>query len=234
MEGMLNYRQGESSNELIIFDSKRADVDGDGKIEKVSLVGTISESGIVASNIKITISNDTTYDVNLKTNKGYNPKLFLGDFTSDGLDDVFVSMESGNTGREGFFYIYSFALNNEQKIFDYEVFNNKYKYDVTYDDNYIVRVTSLFSPLKYMIDISNKGHYLNALYKSDGSLKRPTKGMVSPIIELRTIKDNNHYNLQAIQRIIGYYNADTLGMIVTPLSYDKFKNEFVSMTPYLI
>ena len=44
MEGMLNYRQGESSNELIIFDSKRADVDGDGKIEKVSLVGTISES----------------------------------------------------------------------------------------------------------------------------------------------------------------------------------------------
>ena len=146
MEGMLNYRQGESSNELIIFDSKMADVDGDGKIEKVSLVGTISESGIVASNIKITISNDTTYDVNLKTNKGYNPKLFLGDFTSDGLDDVFVSMESGNTGREGFFYIYSFALNNEQKIFDYEVFNNKYKYDVTYDDNYIVRVTSLFSP----------------------------------------------------------------------------------------
>ena len=76
MEGTLNYRQGKSSNELIIFDSKRADVDGDGKIEKVSLVGTISESEIVASNIKITISNDTTYDVNLKTNKGYNPKLF--------------------------------------------------------------------------------------------------------------------------------------------------------------
>lgn len=234
MEGISNYRQEDLSNNQVVFDSKRADINGDGKIETVSLTGTVLKSGIVANNIKIIISNDVSRDINLKVNKGYNPKLFLGDFTSDGLDDVFVSIESGNTGREGFFYIYSFALNNEQKIFDYENFNNKYKYDVIYDDNYIVHVLSLFSPLNYTINISNRRDYLNTLYNKDGTLKRPTRGIVSPIIELRPIKDNNHYNLEAIQRIVGYYNADTLGMIVTPLHFDKLQKEFVSKTPYLI
>ena len=31
--------------------------------------------------------------------------------------------------------------------------------------------SQVYFPLKYMIDISNKWHYLNALYNSDGSLK---------------------------------------------------------------
>ena len=234
MEHILNYRQNDVSNNIIIFDTKRADVNGDGVAENIYLTGRRETTGIVASNIRVDVENGKTYHINLKVNKGYNPKLFVGDFTKDGIDDIFISIESGNTGRESYFYIYSFVDNEANRVFDFEQFNSEHQYDVNYKDNYIVEVKGLFSDFKQNINISNRGDYLKNLYNSDGKLINPMKGMVSPIIELRPIFSNGTYNLQAIQRIIGYYNADTLGMIVTPLHFDRTKNAFVSNTPYLI
>ena len=234
MEHILNYRQNDVSNNIIIFDTKRADVNGDGVAENIYLTGRRETTGIVASNIRVDVENGKTYHINLKVNKGYNPKLFVGDFTKDGIDDIFISIESGNTGRESYFYIYSFVDNEANRVFDFEQFNSEHQYDVNYKDNYIVEVKGLFSDFKQNINISNRGDYLKNLYNSDGKLINSMKGMVSPIIELRPIFSNGTYNLQAIQRIIGYYNADTLGMIVTPLRFDRTKNAFVSNTPYLI
>jgi hypothetical protein len=212
------YRQVSTNNSLII-DSKSSDINGDKKTDNIYLVGTKEPDGLVTSNIRVDIKNGDTFNIDLKVNKGYNPRLFIGDFTKDGIDDILVSIESGNTGQEGYFYIYSFLNNTAVKVFDFEEFNSKYQYDVTYQDNYIVVVSAKFSNQKFTISIRGR-EYASGLYEKSGKLIKPLKGMVSKIMELRPIDGNNGYNIETVQRVVGYFNADTLGMIMTSLKYN--------------
>jgi hypothetical protein len=147
-----------------------------------------------------------------------------------------VSIESGNTGLEGYYYIYSFINNVERKLFDFEDFNAKYMYDVQYLNNYTVIVTSRFNNKQYTINISNKNKdYLSQIYNPNGTLNQPLKGMVSPIIELHPVVSESEigYDLYATQRVIGYYNADTLGMMVTPLRWNGKEFVIIDNNPYL-
>jgi hypothetical protein len=205
--------------EVITIDSKNGDVNGDGAIDNVSLIGSKEVDGIVVNDIRIDIKNGKTYNIALKVDKGYNPRLFLGDFSKDAVKDILVSIESGSTGLEGYFYIYSFINNISKKLFDFEEFNNKYQYNVTYKDNYIVNVKSKSSSKEFNINVSNSVSE-RALYDKNGKLIKPLKGRVSKIIELRPISNNSNYDIEAIQRVIGYYDGDILGMIMTSLSYN--------------
>ena len=110
-------------------------------------------------------------------------------------------------------------------MFDYNEFNQKYKYDVTYKDNYKVDVISKFDDTKFNIDIKDK-EYLNQIY-NNGNLINPLKGYVSPIITIRPILNphKGYYDIDVIQRIIGYYNADILGVIETHLEFRD--NQFI-------
>lgn len=205
----------------IVLDQERSDVNGDRKEETVSLLGTRETDGIVISNIKVDIESGKTYTINLEVNKGYNPTLFLGDFNKDNVEDIMIQMESGSTGLEGYFYIYSFVNNVKNELFNFRDFNRKYTYDVNYQNDYIVSVTSNFSSHKFNIDIKDKP-YIKTIYNSDGSLKSKLKGMVSPVMELRPIDNGDgSYRIEAIQRVIGYYNADILGIISTSLNYEN-------------
>lgn len=212
-----------STNEYII-DVKKGDISGDGITDDIYLIGT-KTSGLSTDNIKLFIQNgknNAEQYINLKTNKGYGPTLFLGDLTGDNIREILISIASGNTGQEGFFYVYGTLNNQITKLFDYEDFNNNYQYDVVYQNNYTVRVTSRFNNKIFTINLNNKGNeYLSRLYNNNGILKNPISGVVSPIIELNPVPTGtNKYRLYAIQRIVGYYNADTLGMIITPLIWN--------------
>ncbi len=202
-----------------IFDIKKGDVNGDGIIDTVYIVGSRNET-LVINDISVVIKDgmtDKLSEITLDTNKGYNPNLFLGDFSGNKVDDIFISIESGNTGLENYNYIYSYLNNQEKLLFDYNKFNQKYKYDVIYKDNYKVDVISRFDDTKFNINIRDK-KYLNQIY-DNGNLIKPLNGYVSPIITIRPIYNSNkgHYNIDVIQRIIGYYNADILGVIETHL-----------------
>jgi hypothetical protein len=107
---------------------------------------------------------------------------------------------------------------------------------VIYKDNYVVDIISNFMNKQFRIDISKRDKdYLKLIYNSDGTLKKPLRGMVSPIIELRPIlnESTNRYDLQAMQRVVGYYNADTLGMIKTHLRYNGSEFAMVNNEPRL-
>ena len=61
-----------------IFDIKTGDVNGDGVIDTVYIVGNRNET-LVVSDISIVIKDGKTNElkeITLKTNKGYNPHLF--------------------------------------------------------------------------------------------------------------------------------------------------------------
>lgn len=96
----LTYFDGYSA---YILDYKQGDVNGDGVIDTVYLMGDkrkSSQSPFV-ENINLVVLDGATrrYSrVPLKENAGYNPTLFLGDFTGNRVNDIVVYIDSGGSG----------------------------------------------------------------------------------------------------------------------------------------
>lgn len=223
------------SKRISILDFKRGDVNGDIIPDNIYLVGEKlykTESPFI-ENITLIIQDGLTgsyTNIPLKNNAGYNPTIFLGDFSGDKVNDILISIDSGGSGGYAFYYIYSFFNNIQKIIFDHEIFDEKYKYYVNYLDYYEVEVTSSDNEKRYLIDIKYKGEdYLSEIYDDNGKLKKPIEGWVNPLGGLYPIdfQRDGIYGLYAIQRIAGRYNADGLGYVQTSLEWDG--NEF---TPF--
>ncbi|MCF6408145.1 hypothetical protein [Pseudalkalibacillus salsuginis] len=74
----------------------------------------------------------------------------------------------------------------------------------------------------FIIDIQYKGaEYLAGLYDQNGELKKPVGGSVNALGGLYPIdfQGKGVYDLLAYQRIIGLYNADGLGQLITYLRW---------------
>lgn len=222
------YRSQMQNNNIYVLDFKRGDVNGDRIMDNIYLVGEKPygiESPFV-NNITLIIQDGKTNiftRIALKENAGYNPTLFLGDFTGDKLDDILISIDSGGSGGYAFYYIYSFINNNPQKIFDFEKYNEEYKYNVVYKDYYKVEVASEDGEEKYIIDISYKGEeYLSEIYDENGKLKEPIEGWVNPLGGLYPVdfQRDGIYDLYASRSIAGRYNADGLGYVQTSLEWN--------------
>lgn len=212
----------------VVLDFKRGDVNGDKVIDNVYLMGNkpFGASSPFADNITLVIQDGRSFTyarIPLKVNSGYNPTLFLGNFTKDRTADILISIDSGGSGGLAFYYLYSFLNNKPRLLFDFEQFNSEYQYYVVYKDNYKVEVTSKKLNKKYTIDIVYKGsNYLSEIYDENGNLIKPVQGAVIPLGGLYPVDFDRDgtYELYAIQRIIGRFNADTLGYMNTILKWD--------------
>ncbi|MCY6369326.1 VCBS repeat-containing protein [Clostridium ganghwense] len=211
-----------------ILDHKRADVNGDNLVEDVYLVGNKPDGpgGIFAESITLVICNPfTNYckSFPLKFDAGYNPSLFLGDFNGDKIEDIFISIDSGGSGGYVFYYIYSFKDNILSELFDFEKYNSAYVYEVAYLDDYKVKITNLTINKYAIIDIGYKDEeYLSFMYDENGNLIKDVKGQVLALGGLYPIdiQKDGVYDLQAVQRIIGRANADTLGYVQNTLKWN--------------
>lgn len=219
-----------TNNPYIVF-AARGDVTGDGIKDYIYLRGISKEDSPFVQRITLVIKDGrtaSTVTVPLKTDAGYSPRIFLGDFTGNGVYDILISITSGGSGGIIYYYIYS-ALNNIPKLlFDYEAFNEKYQYQVIYKDNYKVELINTTRKIRYIIDISYRDkEYLDEIYNPDGSLKAPVEGFINPLSGLYPIDfdSNDVYELLGYQRISGRYAADALGYLQTSLEWDK--NQFI-------
>ncbi|HEY9062954.1 MAG TPA: VCBS repeat-containing protein [Pseudobacteroides sp.] len=205
----------------------RGDVNGNRIPENVFLTGIKTADSPFIQNITLLIQDGTAYApavIPLEENAGYNPTLFLGDFTGNGVDDILISITSGGSGGMMYHYIYSFYNNMPKLIFDYKVFNEYYRYEVNYKNNYKVEVHSERNKETYILDISLKGEdYLNEIYDEKGVLKSPITGFVNPLSGLYPVDfdSNKVYELLAYQRIAGRYNADALGYVLNSLAWQN-------------
>ncbi len=216
-----NFRQEPNA-----FSYASGDVNGDGIADNVFLTGYKTPDSPFVQNITLVIQDGGTgqfYETALKENAGYDPALFLGDFTGDGVLDILISIASGGSGAIMYHYVYS-DLNNQTKLlFDFEKYNSEYQYTVSYKDGYVVEVISKNYKMKYLLDISNKGsEYLNEIYYRNGKLKAPISGFVNPLSVLQPVDFdyNRVLELMAFQKIAGRYNADSLGYIQNILKWD--------------
>jgi hypothetical protein len=228
------YRPEAYERNRRVLDMKAGDVNGDGIIDKVYLYGNVPEGpGVFADNITLVIHDGRTQrvtTVQFQSNAGYNARLFLGDFDKDHILDILVSIDSGGSGGYGYFYMYSFKNNQLREMFNVEKYNSQYTFNVAYQDFYKVRVDSPNLQTPFIIDISQKGKdYLSQYYLENGKLKKPTKGEALALGGLYPIvknEKNTAYDLLAYQRIIGTFNADTLGYIENHLTWKD--SQFIS------
>jgi hypothetical protein len=215
-----------NQNMPTIVDAKRGDVDGDGIIDNVLLSANKTMDSPYWKNITLTVQNGKTNQVQqipFKNNQGYNPTLFLGDFTGNKVEDILVVMDTGGSGGAIYAYIFSDMKGQIRQIFDSDAFYEEYKYSVNYQDQYKATVISHKQKEKYILDLSYKGkEYLTEIYNNNGVLKEPIEGWVNPLSGLYPVDFNRDgtYELDAYQRIAGRYNADSLGFVQNILKWN--------------
>ncbi|KNY28818.1 hypothetical protein [Pseudobacteroides cellulosolvens] len=222
---MYSYRP-EAANPNIIAHA-RGDVNGNRIPDNVFLTGIKTPDSPFVQNIMLLIQDGATNKptiIPFEENAGYNPTLFLGDFTGDGVDDILISIASGGSGGTMYHYIFSFFNNISHLLFDYKVFDEKFEYEVNYRNNYKVEVLSTINNKKYVLDISIKGKdYLNEIYDNNGNLKSPIAGFVNPLSGLYPVDfdSNRVFELLTYQKIAGRYNADSLGYVLNTLKWQN-------------
>ncbi|WP_449540405.1 VCBS repeat-containing protein [Ferdinandcohnia sp. Marseille-Q9671] len=234
---MYSYYARQNMIQPHVVSFARGDVTGDRIPDNVYLTGIMTPDSPFIQKITLHVQDGKSgelFMIPLGENAGYNPTVFLGDFTGNGVDDIFVSINSGGSGGMMYHYLYSFLNHTSQLLFDFTVYNDMYQYEVTYQDEYKVEVISKINNKKYMIDISTKDiEYLHEIYDKNGKLKSPITGFVNPLSGLYPVDFDldNKYELLAYQKIAGRYNADTLGFVLNTL--DRSDNRFVLQNQYV-
>lgn len=223
---MSYHYRGLVTSQPSIVAGAQGDVTGDGVPDNVYLTGVRTPDSPFIQQIALVVQDGSSGRVTytpLQDNAGYNPTLFLGDFTGNKGKEILISIDSGGSGGIMYHFVYSYLNNVAQIIFNYKAYNELYQYTVTFQDDYKVKVVSKQNKMKYIIDISNRDkEYLGEIYRANGKLKQPISGFVNPLSGLYPVDfdGNNVYELLAYQKIAGRYNADALGYVLNTLAWN--------------
>ncbi len=209
------------------------DVNGDGVTDYVFLtvVKSLGPSSPYVEHIILNVQDGATNRVHsisldVDGNGGYQPTVFLGDFTRDGIMDILITIDSGGSGALTFDYVYSFVNNQAIKLFDFNQYNEQNQYTVTFLDQYKVSVQSSATKQTFLIDISERSaDYLSQIYEEDGTLKKPVQGMADGVSGFYPVDMDRDgvYEIQAYQKISGLYHADSFGYVINTLQWDGQK-----------
>ena len=219
----------------ILLDQKVGDVTGNGIPDLVTLTGNkpFGDDSPLVDSVVLTIKNDAAaIDVSfaLPGSSGYNPTLYLGDFTGNKVKEILVRSDSGGSGGITYDFLYSYLNQTLRLLFNQQSFYEAFTYDVYYLDYYQAKVENKTLNQNYIVSLLYKGEeYLSEIYKENGQLKAPIKGSVLPpggVYPIDLQRDGVN-ELLVYQRVIGRYNADGLGFLSTPLQWKE--NQFVPM-----
>lgn len=234
---MTNFHFTAATGNTSVVAFANGDVTGDRVMDQIYLTGTKTPDSPYIRDIILHVRDGRTgvvTSITLHNNEGYNPTLFLGDFTGNGVDDILIGMSTGGSGGIINYYIVSFVGNQVRFLFDSDVYNNHFHYEVNYQDHYKVEVISRPNNERYIIDISTRdASYLNEIYDRNGKLKSPITGFVDPLSGLYPVDfdSNGVYELLAYQKISGRYHADGLGYMLNTLGWEN--NGFSLQQQYL-
>lgn len=204
------------------------DVTGDGAPDYITMYGSRLPDSIYIEKVSITVKDGKTGETVVfspETDEGYGPSMLVCDFTGDGVCEIMVALSDGGTGGYVNYYIYSLAGLEPELIFSSDGFNEEYSYTVTYQDNYKVLIENQ-SGGKYVLDVEYKiaenQFYAEDIYDANGKLNIAETGSVGYTTGIRpVIAGNGGISMIVVeQRIIGPWNADTLGWLQSYLIWN--------------
>lgn len=215
----------------IILDVKSGDVNGDGIPDIIYLTGERTQYSFFR-NISLLVQDGSTklwFSVPLLPdyNTGYNPWLFLGDFTNDRVNDILINLPVGGSGDLTYYYVVSLLKNQPVFILIPEQFadlNRQMGFDVIYRNYYKVDIVSRKLNKTFILDVSDrKEDYEGIVYDKQGKLIKPLKGFIIDMPHLYPIQFNGGeaYRLMSQQDIAGTSHADRLGYLVSYRAYSN-------------
>lgn len=227
----------------VLLDEKTGDVNGDGIPDKVSVYGDKEAGSDFIHNVILKVDfgqSELGADAITELN-GYNPTVFLGDFTKDHTDDILLRMDlmfnSMNSKDKGEYGIGIFTMTNEnplEPIFASDNYNMDYRFLVEYHDFFKISVLNVKTNRLFYLDISDKGTvYLSRYYNEKGELIRPVLGKVmkaEAFLPIISNEKDNSYDLLALHRIVGDEEDDFLGTLSNLLSWNGEQLASIRMT----
>ncbi|HEX2947047.1 MAG TPA: hypothetical protein VHT96_13955 [Clostridia bacterium] len=215
----------------MLIDTKIGDVNGDMVLDIVYLTGDLYQGNPYYQNIKLIIEDGKTkyrYTVPLPPpyTTGADPWIFLGGFTSNRVQDIFVSLPLNN---RNVYYIVTFLHNQPNFILmpdkypvDYDTLSKELDFSVVYKDFYKVDITSPTLNQTITLDVSDrKQEYEGVIYNKDGTLIKPFNGFLlySPFLFPVKMYGNEPLKLMAMDDIAGTSHVDKLGELVYYFKY---------------
>ncbi len=173
--------------------------------DRYANVSICSEGKLFREDIEIKVSyQGEEISVVPQVNMGYSPTIFIANFTDNGLQQVLYSVDSGGSGGQSFYQIFSFEGGQGKSIFNSNDFNPKIEY--SFVDVNLVEIN--YSNKKLYIDTSN-----SQCQKEDCSLYLTGANYILPYYNI----SQDRYFIQVVQCLYAGYSANTLGYVTTLL-----------------
>lgn len=135
----------ESKGEDRLWETKSADLNGDGAVETISLIDSKTANGNYSADLRFVIRNGQTGEVLIEKKADFNgifPGLFVGDMNNDGIADFRIGAGTGGNGyQQAYYSFYSFKGN---KLTDIQV--------DSINENSNVKVNVTDSSVKILVD----------------------------------------------------------------------------------
>ncbi|UFJ39886.1 hypothetical protein LOK74_17795 [Brevibacillus humidisoli] len=226
-----------------IVQVKRADVTGDRTEDTVLLVGqTLPDNPSFYSQLNVVVRDGKTGKYSALPQRqiknylsGYQPSLFLGDFTGDKASDVMVTVATGGSGGTSNHLIASWRNNNPVVIFG-EQQNQGLRIKGKYLDGFKAELHSEVLNKTFIVDVSGyKQQYIEAgIYDRNGKYiyESPRNGQQSeydifsdPFYSLVPVDTDNDgvYELQGKQNIWGPIHVFTFATVNSTWDYKNGK-----------
>ncbi|MGE8080892.1 hypothetical protein [Peribacillus loiseleuriae] len=203
-------------NEMILVTEKR-DVTGDNIPDRLVIKGLKYEED--AEFLKeITLYVDTgEKKFELPLSSGYKPAIQFVDVNKDGVEDVFITTETGGILNS---FLFSFK---DQMMKDLTV-PKTVPITAQFLDNYQAKVT-INGKKPWVIDLSDrKEEYEQSGIYTNGILNEATELLVDGFATLKPVSlIGKGKGLVGIQLVSGVYHADGIALVESKWSYEKGK-----------
>lgn len=211
-----------------ILDMQKSDVTGDGVADRIEIVGQKAQAeAIYAENIQLVIQDGRTGEktiIDLPDLRGYEAKLFLGDFTGDQVRDILLSLSTGSSGGIVEHRIFTYTGKDFKTIFDKT--NNE---GLHFIGQYL---TGLKAELKneetgrtIQLDVSRnrETYWLIQIYDRQNRLLKKVTPYALPFSKAEPVQSEKDgvYELKGYQRVSGAFSADELGQVQSWWKYEN-------------
>lgn len=226
-----------------VIATDKADVTGDGVADSITLVGTneFGDNNSFWGNIGLKIFDTASNEIieaDLNGFGGYEPKIFLGDFTGDKVKDIMVSAPTGGSGGIIDNRIVTVKDGKAQLIFD-EKDNSGLAVSGKFVDGFKadIRVEQLNKEFAVDLQAFKDMYVEGGTYDKSGKLKVDVEPWADGFSLLEPVEytGDGTYYLRGIQSVSGIAHVNRISNLESLWKYTdgKWVPYYVTYTTYL-